>query len=114
MSDKRQCDPERQRIINDAARIKNDIDQYFCDVDFWNNDTRVRLYPNDAPIEADEDGLMARMRAGMVRTLEHEASLGFHPTVTYPPVTPSKYIALTDTTQLRRKLQKGVDNENQN
>src|SRR5689334_255411 len=101
---KTQCDPERQRLINQMAQIINDIDQMFCDAAFWNNETRSRLYPNDPPVNPDPDGFMARVRAGYMKSLEHEASLENAPTVTFPPVTPSKYIALTDTSELRREL----------
>ena len=104
-----ECDPERQRLINEMARIINDIDQYFCDINFWNTDTRVRLYPDHPPLEADPEGFMMKARNGYRRSLRYEATLGFAPTVTFPPVTPSKYIALTDTSELRRDLRANVE-----
>lgn len=107
-----ECDPERQGLINEMVRIINDIDQYFCDINFWNTDTRVRLYPDAAPIVADRDGELARVREGLRRSLQHEAALGFTPTVTYPPVTPSKYIALTDTSELRCDLRANLEGRN--
>lgn len=104
------CDPERQRLINQMAQIINDIDQMFCDAAFWNNDTRPRLYPDAAPIDPDPGGFMAKVRAGYIKSLEHEKTLGNAPTITFPPVTPSKYIALSDTSGLRKHLRAAADN----
>jgi hypothetical protein len=101
---------ERQRLINQMAQIINDIDQMFCDAAFWNNETRPRLYPNNAPVDPDPDGFMARVRAGYVKSLEREATLGNAPTISFPPITPSKYIALTDTSKLRKGLRANLEN----
>lgn len=52
-------DAELQRLINEAARILGDINLYLAAVQYWNDNTRVSLYPNDEPINPDPDGQMA-------------------------------------------------------
>lgn len=74
-------DRERQRIINQAARILGDINQYFTDVEYWNNSTRPRLYPDAAPIDPDPTGEMQKWKRGLQEELKAEALLGNFPTV---------------------------------
>ena len=70
---------ERQRLINEAARILGNINQIFIDVAYWNNNTRVRLYPNEKPIDPDPDGQLARFKTGFEKMLLREAQLGNFP-----------------------------------
>lgn len=72
-------DAERQRLINETARIIGNINQYFTDVAYWNDNTRLRLYPDDPPIDPDPDGQMARWKRGLEESLKHEALLGHFP-----------------------------------
>lgn len=72
-------DVERQRLINQAANILSNINQLFADADYWNNNTRVRLYPNDEPINIDPDGSMLRWKHGLEAELLAEAKLGHFP-----------------------------------
>lgn len=75
---------ERQRLINQAARILGEINQYFIDVAYWNNNTRVRLYPDAAPIDPDPTGEMAQWKRGLEAELQHEAKLGNFPNQVAP------------------------------
>lgn len=69
-------DPERQNLINDAAKIVNDIEQQLIDIAYWNE-----LHPTEIPIEADADGQLRRWKRGFERMLAHEATLGNFPSV---------------------------------
>lgn len=72
-------DRERQRLINEAARILGNINQYFTDVAYWNDNTRVRLYPDETPINPDPDGQMAQWKRDLEESLKREALLGYFP-----------------------------------
>jgi hypothetical protein len=72
-------DAERQRLIDEAARILGNINQYFIDVQSWNENTRVRLYPDAEPIDPDPDGQMAVWKKGLEGMLRREAELGNFP-----------------------------------
>lgn len=72
-------DAERQRIINEAARILGEINQHFIDVEYWNTNTRVRLYPSDEPIDPDPTGEMAHWKRSFEALLRNEARLGNFP-----------------------------------
>lgn len=74
-------DVMRQKLINDAARILGNINQYYVDVESWNTNTRANLYPDAAPIEPDPTGEMARWKASLTAMLQREATLGHFPTV---------------------------------
>ncbi len=69
-------DAERQRLINEAARIVNNIDQHFIDAEYWND-----LHPDEEPLIADPDGQLAAWRQGLNKMLETEASRGNLPSV---------------------------------
>ncbi|MGD9850127.1 MAG: hypothetical protein AB7T38_02550 [Nitrospirales bacterium] len=73
------CDPERQRIINEAARILAEIRQIFTDTEYWNDHTRPKRYPNDPPINPDPDGTLKDIEAGLVAALRCEAERGNFP-----------------------------------
>lgn len=65
----------RQQLINEAARILRNMDQYYIDIEYWNE-----LHPNETPIDPDDDGgQMARMRIAYRKMLAHEATLGNFP-----------------------------------
>ena len=66
-------DGERQRIISEARRILDEIDQIFADARHWNENTRPRLYPDAAPIDPDPDGQMAAFREGIAAMLRKES-----------------------------------------
>ena len=72
-------DAERQRLVNQAARILGNINQLFTDVDSWNNNARVRLYPDHEPINVDPTGDMAKWKQGLEAELKHEAAMGNFP-----------------------------------
>lgn len=72
-------DAERQRIINDAARILGRINQLFADTAYWNG-----LHPEEAPINPDLDGQLSHWKRGLELTLQHEAALGNFPSVDSP------------------------------
>lgn len=74
-------DPARQRLINRAARLLGEINQYFTDVEYWNNSTRPRLYPDAAPIDSDPTGEMQKLKRGLEDQLKAETLLGNFPTV---------------------------------
>lgn len=75
------CDPERQRIINEAARILTEIRQIFIDTQSWNDNARLKLYPDEPPIDPDPDGKMGKLQDGLVAMLQREASLENFPTI---------------------------------
>lgn len=51
-------DPERRRIINNARKLRANIEQIFIDCASWNDNARK---PDDAPIDPDPFGEMRRM-----------------------------------------------------
>lgn len=88
-------DAERQRIINEAARILNDIEQQFIDAEYWN-----RHHPDQEPIDPDPTGELAHWKRGFEGLLKNEARLGNHPSVLPTRARPRRYIPmpLTDET----------------
>src|SRR5262249_55633703 len=64
-----------QDLINEAARILRNMDQYYIDIEYWNE-----LHPNEQPIDPDDDGgQMRRMRDAYRKGLEREAAMGNFP-----------------------------------
>lgn len=51
---------ERQRIIDEGARLLREINQMFLDVAHWN-----QIHPDEVPIDPDPDGRMAKLRHGL-------------------------------------------------
>lgn len=83
-------DAERQKIINDAARISNDIKQMFVDAKYWNE-----LHPNEEPIDPDPDGELGRWKRRMDSLLTSENAKGNHPSVVPIKARPRRYIPMT-------------------
>ena len=69
-------DTERQRLINEAARIVNEIDQQMIDIEYWNE-----CHPAEESIAADPDGNMTMWRDGLQKMLDVEAGRGNIPSV---------------------------------
>ncbi len=69
-------DAERQRLINEAARIVNEIDQQIIDIEYWNE-----CHPDEEPIVADPKGEMVMWREGLQKMLDDEAGRGNVPSV---------------------------------
>lgn len=90
-------DPERQRIINDAARIANDIDQQLIDVAYWNE-----LHPKEVPIDADPDGQLRRWKRGFESLLRNEAQIGNFPSVIPLKAHRRKHIPVQMTKEMRK------------
>ena len=74
-------DAERQRLINEASRILGNINQLFTDAAYWNDNTRVRLYPDQQPIHPDPTGEMAKWKSSLEAMLKREADIGNFPQV---------------------------------
>ncbi len=73
-------DAQRQHLINDAARILGNINQLYTDAAYWNNSTRVTLYPDAEPIDPDPTGEMAIWKRNLESMLRLEATRGNFPT----------------------------------
>ena len=71
-------DAERQRIINEAARLVGEINQIFVDVQHWND----RAWDAHGPIDPDPDGQLAAYKLGLDGMLKLEAERGNFPTGT--------------------------------
>lgn len=82
-------DAERQRIINEAARISNEIEQMFIDYEYWNE-----LHPEEEPVVTDPDGRLARIKRSMDGLLKSEAAKGNHPSVLPLKARRRKYIPM--------------------
>jgi hypothetical protein len=78
-------DAERQRLINEAARILGNINQIYVDAAYWNEHTRARLCPDAKPIDPDPSGEMAAWKRNLEAMLRHEAALGNFPNPAEPP-----------------------------
>lgn len=63
------AEKERQRIVNEARRIKAEIEQIFIDVAHWNEHVRT---PFEEPIDPDPDGLLGHNLAAINKTLTNE------------------------------------------
>ena len=62
----------RQQIIQEAMRIKGEIEQIFTDVSYWNQNVRTE---DEAVINPDPDGQLATLLMGLNRMLERELQL---------------------------------------
>lgn len=60
--------PTRLALIKRAEKILADIDDYFCDADLWGL----------SPAEADPDGMMQKLRTGIVSMLIKEGRIKPH------------------------------------
>jgi hypothetical protein len=78
---------ERQRLINEAARIANNIEQQIIDIEYWNSH-----HPNEEPIDPDPDGQLATWKMRMESVLKGEAAKGNYPSVVPMKARPRKYI----------------------
>lgn len=101
------CDPDRQRIINDAARILNNIEQGFCDASYWN-----RLHPTQEPVNFDPVGQMRRIKQSVEMMLKREAALGNVPTVIPIKARERRYIPIV--VSKRQAGQLLLEGENRN
>jgi hypothetical protein len=88
-------DAERQRLINEAARIANNIEQQIIDIEYWNS-----LHPDEEPLDPDPDGQLAQWKHRMESMLKSEAAKGNYPSVVPLKARPRRYIpiVLTDET----------------
>ena len=100
-------DAERQRLINEAARIANNIEQMFMDAEYWN-----RHHPNETPLNPDPDGQLAHWKRGMESLLKSEAARGNYPSVVPIKARPRRYVPTRWTEATARALL--LDNENRN
>ena len=82
-------DAERQRIINECARIAAESEQIIIDVEHWND-----LHPEQEPIHPDPDGRLARIIRAMKATLASEAKLGNYPSIVPMKPRRRKYIPM--------------------
>lgn len=98
-------DAERQDIINDAARIVNNIDQQLIDVAYWNE-----LHPNETPIDADPNGQLRRWKRGFEGLLKNEARLGNFPSVVPLKAHRRNHIPIQDTPEMRALWFDGQEN----
>jgi hypothetical protein len=92
-------DAERQRIINEAARISNEIEQMFIDYEYWNE-----LHPDEQPIDTDPDGQLGRWKRSMDSLLANEARMGNHPSVVPLKARRRNYIPVLATEAVREHL----------
>jgi hypothetical protein len=69
-------DKERQRLINEAARILNNIEQLFLDQEYWNE-----LHPEETPLDYDGDGELSQWKRYYEAMLKSEADKGNFPSV---------------------------------
>ncbi len=89
-------DAERQRIINEAARIANNIEQHFLDVEYWNT-----YHPNETPIDPDPDNKLAQWKRSMESLLQSEAERGNYPSVVPQKARPRRYVPVRVTDSIR-------------
>jgi hypothetical protein len=82
-------DAERQRIINEAARMVNEVEQLFIDMRYWSE-----LHPEEEPIDPDPDGRLGRIKRAMESLLRNEARLGNYPSVVPLKARPRRYIPM--------------------
>lgn len=57
--------PTRLALIHRSEKMLKDIDQYFSDADLWGL----------SPVEADPDGMMQKIRDGLVKMLIKEGRI---------------------------------------
>ncbi len=69
-------DAERQRLINEAARISNDIDQQIIDIEYYNC-----LHPFQKPVSTEQLPSLRHWKRGLDQMLASEAARGNHPSV---------------------------------
>lgn len=82
-------DTERQRLINEAARIVNNIEQLFLDTEYWNE-----CHPDNAPLNPDPDGELTQERERLMRMLEIEAARESYPSVVPRKAQRRRYVPL--------------------
>jgi hypothetical protein len=51
----------REQILEEADRIRREIEQVFIDTEYWNS-----VHPNEEPINPDPDGMLARIKIGVM------------------------------------------------
>lgn len=96
-------DAERQRLINEAARIANDIDQHFMDARYWNH-----YHPNEKPLDPDPDGQMVKWKQSLESMLKSEAAHGNHPSVVPLKAHPRRYVPIRLTDSARKAIRDGL------
>lgn len=57
----------RQGLIDEARRIRKEIEQIFLDAEHWN-----LIHPEENPIDPDPDGTLVRMAKGIDEGLKRE------------------------------------------
>jgi len=92
-------DAERQRIINEAARIANNIEQHFIDAEYWNE-----LHPQEEPLDVDSDGQLASWKKSTESLLTSEAAKGNHPSVVPLKARRRRYVPTPLTEKLAHML----------
>lgn len=92
-------DAERQRLINEAARIANEIEQHFIDATYWNE-----LHPDQEPLNPDADGQLARWKKSMDSMLTSEAALGNYPSVVPLKARRRRYVPVRMTDSIREAI----------
>ena len=60
---------ERAALVTRARQQRAEIEQYFADLAHWNAAVRR---PDEAPIDPDPDGIVARLMQGLDRLLAVE------------------------------------------
>lgn len=98
-------DKERQRLINEAARIANNIDQMFIDAEYWNSH-----HPQEKPLDPDPDGQLSRWKRSMESLLENEARRGNYPSVVPLKARPRRYIPLRIDDSTREAIRNNLPN----
>lgn len=71
----RMLDPEYQRIIANARRLRAEIDQIFTDVASWNDNSKARK-DGCEPIDPDPDGKLRKLADGIDEMLARERARG--------------------------------------